>query len=608
MRSLQFLTAAFSGLTIYGSAWAAEANLSEVIVTATRLPARSEDVPGVYSLDRAQLDQRQAVFAADSLALVPSVSLSRNGAFGGFAGIQLRGTSADKTLVLIDGVPQNDPSSPTGGYDFGALDLADIDRIEVLSGPQSSLWGSDAIGGVVALTSRELDGWRVRGEGGRYATTDGSAAIGIARSAYAVSGQVSAYRSSGISKAANGREADGLRSWTGGLSGRVALTDQLTLDGRLRYNDARIDIDGYDSNFHFGDTAEYATTRNWTGFARVQMAQAFGLRHEASYSRYDLARASLGGDYPSRYRAHREVARWTAERGSLTDRLSYLIGAEWETLRAQLSGGSSVNTTTSAAFLVIRARPIAGMTTVASLRYDDPDAYKSRITKRISVSYPVIPQLTLSLAYGQGFKTPTLSETACDFCYPAGPSVGLKPERADGLDLGLSWHSPDGRWWAGLTGYRLQVRDQISYVAGRYVNIAKTRSDGLEAEATLPLTRALSLRTSFAWTDAVDRSNGARLLRVPERKGAASLNWTRRTWAVGMTVRAEGQQADVDPATFSRSTRKGFTTADLTGQWSFSPNVTVTAQLENLADRQFQQSLGYGEPGRTLMLGLRLRN
>ena len=128
--------------------------------------------------------------------------------------MRIRGASSDKTLVLIDGVPQNDASDPNGAYDFSQLNLANIEKIEILQGPQSSIWGSDAIGGVISLTTREEDGWRAPGEGGTLNTFDGSAAIGQSTDTYAAGARFSGYRSDGVSKADGFPERDPDKSGT----------------------------------------------------------------------------------------------------------------------------------------------------------------------------------------------------------------------------------------------------------------------------------------------------------------------------------------------------------------------------------------------------------
>ncbi|HEY5090588.1 MAG TPA: TonB-dependent receptor plug domain-containing protein, partial [Polyangia bacterium] len=118
-----------------------------MVVTATRLPQPLATTPDAYVITDADIQAGQAVVAADLLSTVPGLVVSQTGAFGGVTSVSIRGASSDKTLVLIDGVPVNDVSSPSGGFDFGSFDLGDISRIEVLTGPQGALWGSDAIGG-----------------------------------------------------------------------------------------------------------------------------------------------------------------------------------------------------------------------------------------------------------------------------------------------------------------------------------------------------------------------------------------------------------------------------------------------------------------------------
>ena len=294
--------------------------VDELIVTATRLPAAVSDVPDARVIDGQEIELRQASFATDVLRLVPGLAASDNGAFGGATSVRIRGASSDKTLVVIDGVVQNDASQPSGGYDFGVLDLADVARVEVLSGPQGSLWGSDAIGGVIALTTREEEGWRAALEGGSLSTIRGSAGIGRRSDDWALGASISGYRGDGVSKADGFPEPDGMWEWTAGLAGRVKLAEGVSLDGRLRYADSRVDIDGYaPPNFTFGDTPEYATSRSWTGYGRATLAGPWGFTHTLLADGYILDRASLGGAFPSGFKADRRDYRWLAQKGAPSD-------------------------------------------------------------------------------------------------------------------------------------------------------------------------------------------------------------------------------------------------------------------------------------------------
>ncbi|HWW11063.1 MAG TPA: TonB-dependent receptor plug domain-containing protein, partial [Brevundimonas sp.] len=173
-RSLLLATAAAVFLPSYALAQEAQDDsLPEVVVTATRIPSIVADTPGARVIDSRTIEQRGAVFAADILSDIPGLSVTRSGAFGGVAQVRMRGATPGKTLVLVDGAPVNDAAEPNGAYDFSGFDLGDIERIEVLSGPQSSLWGSDAIGGVIAFTTGEIDGVRAEAEAGSFGTVRG---------------------------------------------------------------------------------------------------------------------------------------------------------------------------------------------------------------------------------------------------------------------------------------------------------------------------------------------------------------------------------------------------------------------------------------------------
>ena len=581
--------------------------VGELIVTATRLETRIDDAPDARVITADDIAASQATFAGDILETIPGLSLSRNGDFGGVTYVRMRGASADKTLVLVDGVVQNDPSSPNGGYDFSSLDLGDVQRIEVLSGPQGSLWGSDAIGGAIAFTTRELDGWRASAETGSLGTVRGAAAFGVADDRRALGITASAYGSDGVSKAAVGTERDSFTSWTVGGNARLTLSDSVKVDARLRYNEAEADIDGYDAFFAFGDTADRSKSRSWTAFGRVRADDLLGLDQVFSVSLYDLTRDSISA-FPSSYDARRTTWRWTAGRGGAGDAFAFLLGLERDDTEASISTGETSDLGATSAFGVVRVSPVAPLTLTASLRQDAPDDYDAKATARLAAVLDAGHGILLSASFGQGFKTPTISQTVCDFCFPAGPSTGLKPETAEGWDAALSWRSDGDRFYARVTGYRLEVADQISYGVGRYVNIERTKTTGVEAEVEAEVTDRLSLKASYAFTDAVDESTGAELIRAPEHSGSLGLLWTGDRLKAALTVRAEGEQADSDPSTFSPARRDGFVTANLSGSWALTETLDLTARVVNLTDEDYQQSLGYGEAGRGLFVGFRLRN
>jgi vitamin B12 transporter len=589
----------------------ASAPVAPLVVTATRLPTLASDAPDVIVIDRAEIDARQAVFAADVLDTVPGLALTRAGAFGGVTSIRMRGASSDKTLVLIDGVPQNDPSDPNGAYDFANLDLGNVDRIEILSGPQSALWGSDAIGGVVSLTTREENGWRAEGEGGSLDTFDGSAGAGQSTDRWAAGLALSGYHSDGISKADGFPERDPYSSWNAGGYGRVDLTPNVRIDGRIAYNDSRADTDGYDANFVFGDQPGFATYHAWTGDLRATVDDPWGFKETFTLGGYALSRGELGQANPaqdSRFSAARQDYRWTAERGGPSDAFGVSFGAERISDHGSVSTGQSLSLGTTSGFVVARVRPVPLLTLTGSVRYDAPDTFAGQATGRASAVLKLPAGFSVEGSWGQGFKTPTISEIFCDFCFPAGPSTNLLPEHADGWDAGIAWASPSGAWSARLTGYALSVRDQIAFSPSfpfRYVNLQRTRTTGLEAQADAQLTPDLKLEAAYGYTDAIDEVAMTQMLRVPRNAGSVSLLWNHGPWQADVTLRAEGEDADVDPSTFLPATRPGFVVANLAGSYAVTRKIAITARVENLGDAHYQEVLGYGEPRRMIFLGVR---
>jgi len=606
--SVAIVAAAFAAPVFAQSVRAQDASeLEDVVVTATRLPAIAADTPGARVIDETTIAQRGAVFAADILADIPGLSVTRSGAFGGVAQVRMRGATPGKTLVLVDGAPVNDAAEPNGAYDFSGFELGDISRIEVLSGPQSSLWGSDAIGGVIAFTTRELDGIRVEAEAGSYDTLRGRLAAGVANDQYAIGAWVSRFETDGISAAdeADGNaEDDGFENTTVGVKGRYAFTPIVTVDGSLRWSNSDADLDGFPApTYGLADTLDRSESAQWSGVIGATV-EAFGLSHRFSLSGSDIERDTIS-DFPSTFEAHRQTWRWQAD-GEVGEALDFAFGLEREDSEGSVSTGAKADLGTTSVFAVARFDVSEALSITGGLRYDDTDDFGAETTGRISAAYDLASGFILSGAYGTGFKAPSISQAVCDFCFASIPFPTLTPETADSVEVALGWGSSDGRVSARATAYRLNIEDQIFYFFDSstfdsyYINLTETRTDGIELEGRALLGGGFDLSLAYAWTDARDETTGARLLRVPEHAGSATLAWTGEKLSGALTVRAEGDMDD------SGGQREGFVTANLNAAYALTETVTLTARIENLADERYQQVLGYGEPGRSAYVGVRL--
>lgn len=611
MRSLLLATAAAACLPLPAHAQstedAVETALPEVVVTATRVPAIVADTPGARVIDRRAIDQRGAVFASDILSDVPGLSVVRSGAFGGVAQVRMRGATPGKTLVLVDGAPVNDAAEPNGAYDISGFDLGDVERIEVLSGPQSSLWGSDAIGGVIAFTTREIDGVRAEAEAGSFDTLRGRLAAGAANETWALGGYVSRFATEGISVAdeANGNpETDGFDNTTVGARGRYAISPTVKLDGSARWSRSDADLD---NGFPVSDNADRSETEQWSGVVRASV-EALGLDHQFSISGSDIERETFRA-FGSIFQADRQAYRWQAN--GQAGATAFAFGAEREDSAGSVSTGDSVSLGATSVFATGRYQVSDALSVTGGLRFDDTDDFGSKTTGRVSAAWDFGPGFTLSGAYGTGFKAPTVSQAVCDFCFSSQPFPKLRPETAEGPEVAIGWRSADGRIEGRATLYRLNIEDQITYVFdpvtfdSYYVNIAETATDGVELEGRAMLGGGFDLTLAYAWTDARDESNDRPLARVPEQSGSATLGWTGDRLSGALTVRAEGDDRDTNAAT--PAIREGFVVANLNAAYALTDEVTLTARIENLADERYQQVFGYGEPGRSGYVGVRLR-
>ncbi len=591
-----------------------------VVVTATRVPATVATAPDVFVITDADIQARQATFAADVLSTVPGVVVTPSGAFGGLTGVSIRGAPTDKTLVLIDGVPVNDASQPSGGYDFGGFDLGDIARVEVLTGPQGALWGSDAIGGVVSFITKEPNGLEASVEGGSFDTWRASASAGKSTEKWALGASISSFDTQGISAAdvhdnyaavglpgAHNSEKDGENEFTTDIRGRFELNDRIGFDAQVRYNRSVTEIDGFPPpDFIFMDTNDVSVSESVEAFGRARLTGPWGLKNEVSVSDYQIQRGDHGQSGANGSTANRQVYRYTLANGTADDLVSFIAGAERENTSASVSSGQHFDLDATSGFGVVQLHPVKPLTLVASVRYDAPAAFRPQTTFRASATYELGWGFSVQGSFNQGFKTPTISETVCDFCFS--PRVPLQPEHAQGYDGGVGWASADGRLSLKATAFHLDITDQIAFASsGHYVNIARTRTEGVEAQANLVLGYGFRLQAAYGYVDSINAITGVRLLRVPLNTGSASLYWTHGKFDAAFTVRAEDNDLDLGLDS-SNTIRPGFVVADLAGGYRLNEHVRLTARVENLANTRYQQVFGFGEPGTAFYLGVKLKD
>jgi len=597
-----------------GPATAPDAGDDDIVVVASGVPQRLDEVArSVTVFQRAEIQQRQTVVLSDLLATVPGVNVARNGGLGTTTAVRIRGAEAEQTLVLIDGVRVNDPSSPGGAFDFANLLAGSAERVEVLRGPNSVVWGSQAIGGVVNVVTEDgSQGLRLRGsaEGGSFGTFNGTA--GVSAGNERISGALTAgyLTTDGISVAANGTEPDGYRQF--GATGRlnVKLMDNVSLDLRGYYADSKVDLDGFPPpNYTLADTPEYAKTQELYGYFGLKANLLNGtFRNRLAFTIADINRdnfdPSLGTNdvtFFGRGRSERYEYQGDAE---LVRGLRAVFGAEHEESR-YFDGTLRKATDITSFYGQLIANPASWASINAGVRHDDHRDFGSRTTFGASASIEPIEGTRLHASYGEGFKAPTLYQL-----YSFYGTATLRPESSKSYEFGAEQRIIAGVL-AKATWFHRDTDNQIDFDLGTftYQNIARTRAEGVELELVATPVTGLSLRGAYTHADAENRSPGANfgndLARRPQDAGSVSADYRFGFGlSLGGTVLAVGDSFD-DAGNFTRL--KGYTIASVRAAYPVSEQIELYGRVENVFDKRYQTVASYGTMGRAAYGGVRLR-
>ena len=605
----------------------AAAPADEIVVTAARAPqSAAETGQAVTVLGRDLIEQRQAVVVSDLLAQTPGVTVSRNGGVGGFTGLRLRGAEAEQTLVLIDGVKVNDPSSPGGGFDFANLLADNIERIEILRGPNSVPWGSQAIGGVVnIITARPTaePTLTARVEGGSFGTAQAVAngSFTAGRAAASLGGGY--FTSDGISAARVGTERDGYERYAANGRVEVSLTETVTIDLRGYHDHGRTDLDGFPPpGFVF-----CSIRRSFRHSGAVRLCGCAGhLRRLRQSGCFHDRRREPGQFLAAPGSAPSFIARGRVERfeyqGDLkaADWARLVFGAESE--RSRFGDGISVfRTGIDSGWGELIVKPVAPLTLTGGIRYDDHRDFGGHTSFGGNAALD-LGRTIVRASYAEGFKAPTLFQLRSDFGNP-----GLQPETARSLDVGVEQRLIGDALSGSLTWFHRRTRNQIDFTPcradiaicadgarpfGTYDNIARARASGVEAALDIRPTRALRINAAYTYVDARNRTPdntdfGRTLLRRPKSSVALNADWRAPFGlSLGGTLRQVSDSIDRN-ALGQRVRLDGYALADLRAAYPVSKRLEIYGRVENLFDARYQTVLDYNTPGRAAYAGVRVK-
>lgn len=614
-------------------------NLGEIVVTATRDELPIEQVGSSITVITAkQIEQQQKQTVADALRMVPGLDVVRSGGAGQTVSIFMRGADSRHTLVLIDGVELNDPSTTGGEYYFGFLTTDNIERIEVLRGPQSTLYGSHAIGGVINIITKRGSGRPtgfVSAEGGSLSTAKESAGISGSTDLVNYSLSLSRLDSSGISAAASSAgnsEADGYQNTT--VAARLGLTptQNSDIDISLRYTRTRNEADngggaGADdpNRVMRNEELQFRTQGTLLLFDDLWEQKLGVSLNDLTRSDDNDRDAAHPLDFQrSKYQGQTVKFDWQHILRLHTSN-TLLIGAETreETAQSRLylesSFGPYTNTwaeqsaRTNSIYLQDQLNLWDAWFSTAGVRVDDHARFGSKATYRFTTAY-LFKQTDTRLkgSYGTGFKAPSLYQ----LYDPANGNVNLKPEKSTGWDVGIEQVLLNRQINVGVTYFRNDYDQLIGWelvdpvwFTGMYKNVARASSKGVELTASYQPVDSLLLRAGYTYNLARDKETGAALLRRPKHKLTADINyrfWDKANLNLGLVY--VGRRADDDFNTWPATTvrLKGYTLVNLAGSYDVTKNLQLFGRIDNLLDREYEEVLGYGTPGIGAYAGLKV--
>ncbi|MBI1403490.1 MAG: TonB-dependent receptor [Porphyrobacter sp.] len=602
----------------------------DIIVSASRSGDRiaPENYTGsVTVLTADQLEQRQTRDVADVLRDVPGVAVA---GVPGQTQIRLRGAEANHVLVLVDGIEVSDPFA--GEFDLGTLQAEPGARVEVLRGPQSALYGSDAIGGGVAYQSaggRERPGLSARIEGGTEATANGALRFGAFGNDWDAALSAVVVSTDGQPNARGGTRDIGRDSYTLAGKGSLALSDTLTLRAATRFirtegrtNDSDFDTTSPTFGFiidspgvTFTNEALYALAGarlevmggRWTHDLSAQIADV----NRRTDSPYGITSASEGDRFKASY-----VSALRLDDHTVTFAADY----EVEGFRNATPGGFAFNGRREIAQVGLAGEYRYSGETVdlsAAIRHDFNDLFRDATTFRVGAGWRITDTTRLRAAGGSGVKNPGFFEL---YGFVDGRFIGnaaLRPEKSTGWEAGLDQQFGDAARLS-VTYFDSTLRGEIftaypppTFIATPANRTATSTRRGVEVALTAQLARAWSLDAAYSYLDA--KENGVEEVRRPRHIASGALTWDApgKAASASLVVRYNGRARDdafTDPSFVPvRVTLDAYTLVNLNARARLTDSLDAFARVDNLLGERYEQVFSFVSPGRSAVVGIEAR-
>lgn len=598
-----------------------------VTVTGTRVGDRHE-LPGSISvIDRAAIEAANATSVLDLLRTVPGIRVTQPGGRGGVASVFIRGGEPEFTMVLLDGIRVNDPQDVRGGsFDFSMIDVDDIERIEIVRGPQSAIYGSDALAGVINFITRARADEPV-------VTLDGEVdEHGTEHAGLALAGPVG--ESGGFwLRGATLDESDvtpGNAYTSDSVAGKLSFGSPagtyFSVFSRYAANEGTsfpADSGGY--RLAVLRTLEHRMSRDFTAGIAGGVRLGDGWRFELRASRYERDDGYLSpGVAPGVFAGvPPNGARSTLEQLSLSAYLTGEIGPVVATLGGdleQVEGSSlgyaalvpdmltpmsfALEREVKGAFAELMYRPARTLVLSAGVRRDDPDGHAGETTLKLGAQWRIAPRTTVHATWGEGFKLPGFFELGS-------PLVGnpeLRSERSESAELGLTRRFGDSLS-ATLTAYRSELNDLIDFDFERFthVNRRSVTVQGTELEAAWAVVPGLELAAEVTYLDLDVEESDQPLRQRPDWRGSLSALWSpRESWLLRTSWSFVGESFDSSVPT-GGVLLPAYRRLDVALTWRPLQDLDLLLSADNVLDEEYEEAIGFPAPGRRGRLGFRYR-
>jgi len=584
--------------------------MEEVIVTASRLeePLRySPDSVTVVTGEEIQKKGKKTVI--DVLRAVPGVSIAQYGQFGGGASIYLRGTNNAHTLIMIDGVRVGDPMASDGKMSISDLSTDNIERIEIIRGAQSVLYGSDAIGGVINIITKKGKGkpeFYLSAEGGSFETFRETLGVSGANDKVSYSASVSRLDTKGVSKAdedLGNTEQDYYHNTN--ISARLdaQISETVRAGFSVRHSESSMDFDGYGPpTWGFADADEVQDTDITSVSTNFDQDIFDWWQHSIKLGTTETKREyTENGSFDSTYKGTTKLASWQ-HNFFIKDKDTITAGFDYqeESGDVQSTGGNITEkkVDTNSLFIQNKWTPFKGFSFTLGMRHDDHQTFGGEDTYKGALAYLYEETGTkIRTSYGTGFRAPSLYQLYSSYGDP-----NLNPEESKGYDVGIDQELFERKVLLSVTYFQTEIDQLIdwNWTTWKYYNVGKAKTKGWETSVSFKPLDWLSLDAHYTYTGAKDEtpggtSQGKYLIYRPKHTGGASLNIrpleklnvNLNTQYVGKRYRNTSNTAEMP----------SYILVNLAASYEVTQWLQVFGRVDNLTDQNYQSIYQYGEPG-----------